>query len=231
MSFEFSWDSRRERIFSVDQARVQEGGLRNSRQLKITSVKLNDTSNNRLSFVYLTPQPDVVLPQTLNYDYHNQTELDALTHEVSKYNLSEIETIDGGEDALYFIPKSNTRKGNRIGEKVQLERDQPNPISNVILAYLLWAEEVETELDEYLLKLGVFQKEITKQIKQGGERYVITNLRKQQKELQYDMHHLGEQALQIDDFVAAVNDAITKLSRDDTKENRSNVTRRRPQRW
>jgi len=90
-----------------------------------------------------------------------------------------------------------------------LERDQPNPISNVILAYLLWAEEVETELDEYLLKLGVFQKEITKQIKQGGERYVITNLRKQQKGLQYDMHHLGEQALQIGDFVVAVNDAIT----------------------
>jgi len=70
MSFEFSWDSKRERIFSVDQARIQADGGNNTRRINILGVHLNSTSNNRLSFVYLTPQPDVVLPQTLNYDYH-----------------------------------------------------------------------------------------------------------------------------------------------------------------
>jgi len=69
MSFEFSWDSKRQRIFSVDQARIQSAG-NHTRRLNILDVHLNSTSKNRLSFVYLTPQPDITLPQTLNYDYH-----------------------------------------------------------------------------------------------------------------------------------------------------------------
>ena len=162
-----------------------------------------------------------------------ETGLDALTHEVSKYKLSsmkfpesfqvedrdhptnrnplrEIKTFYGDEDVLSFIPKSNTDKGNRIGKKQRLQANQPNPISNLILAYLLWAEEVERGLDEYILKLGMFQKQITDQIRQGGERHVITNLREQYSELWKDFDSLENQSYQIGDFETAINDYITE---------------------